>query len=140
MSDIQLHGTCVAIKNQAVLIAGKPGVGKTSLALQLIDRGAILIADDQTLISLEDGILIAMSTAPLQGMMEVRGIGICTFPYQEKSPLALYIEICDGELPERLPEPTFTVYHGIRVPSLKLIRNDPLGAIKIELKLALDLH
>ncbi|MBS0271140.1 MAG: aldolase [Proteobacteria bacterium] len=137
MSDIHLHSTCVAVKYQAVLIAGKPGMGKTSLALQLIDRGAILVSDDQTLISLEDGILIATSPASLRGRIEVRNIGICTLPFQEKSPLALCVEICENDFPDRLPEPAFTAYHDIQIPVLKLIKNDPLGAIKVELRLAM---
>ncbi len=131
MKEIQLHSTCIEIKGKAVLIAGKPGMGKTSLALQLIDRGAILVADDQTFISLESGILTTSPPLLLKGMMEVRGVGICTFPYQEKSPLALYVEICDDGISERLPEPMFTAYYGVQIPSLKLIKNDPLGAIKI---------
>ena len=131
---VSVHGTCVEIKGKAVLISGKPGVGKSSLALQLIDRGAILVADDQTLLSLEGGCLIARPPLSLKGLMEVRGVGICPFPYQEQSPFALSIEISEGKKLERLPKPTFVEYYGIKIPHLKLERDDPLGAIKIELK------
>ena len=48
MTSQSVHGTCVEINGEAILIKGDPGVGKSSLALQLIDRGALLIADDQT--------------------------------------------------------------------------------------------
>jgi len=66
--------------------------------------------------------------------MEVRGVGICPFPYQEKSPFALSVEISEDKKLERLPKLTFVEYYDIKIPHLKLKRDDPLGAIKIELK------
>ncbi|MBP6952104.1 MAG: HPr kinase/phosphatase C-terminal domain-containing protein [Alphaproteobacteria bacterium] len=135
MQQQPIHGTCVEINGKAVLISGKPGVGKSSLALQLIDRGALLITDDQTLINLTRDVLFVFAPPSLKGLMEVRGVGICTFPYQETAPLALCVDICDEKLPDRLPEPIFIEYYGVKVPCLKLIKNDPLGAIKVNLKL-----
>lgn len=131
---VNIHGTCVEIKGKAVLITGQSGIGKSSLALQLIDRGALLIADDQTLLRLEGDHLMAHPPLALKGLLEVRGIGICSFPYQEKSPLALSVEISEDKKRERLPESMFIEYYNIKVPHLKLPRNDPLGAIKIELR------
>lgn len=135
MKPLTLHGTCVDIRGSGVLICGKPGAGKSSLALQLIDRGATLIADDQTLLSLEGEKLALQSPASLKGIMEIRGVGLCSFPSQEKSYLKLFIEICEKEELERLPEPLFIKYYDLKVPLLKLKMHDPLGAIKVELKL-----
>ncbi len=135
-----LHGTCVEVSGKAVLITGKPGIGKSSLALQLIDRGAKLVADDQTLLRGERGIIMASPHPTLKGFMEVRGVGICPFPYQEKSPLYLCVNICEEKEPERLPEPTFIEYLGIEIPCLKLVKNDPLNAIKVELTIVLRDH
>ena len=44
--------TAVAIGGRALLIDGPPGSGKSSLALALIDRGALLIGDDAVHLSL----------------------------------------------------------------------------------------
>lgn len=137
MTELLLHGTCVEIQGKAVLVCGKPGTGKSSLALQLIDRGALLVADDQTFVRLEEGVLMASPPPNLKGLLEVRGIGICSFPYQGKSPLELCVDICEEREPERLPEPIFVEYHGVKVPSLRLVKNDPLGAIKVELRVGL---
>jgi len=42
----QAHqATAVAINGRAVLIEGPPGAGKSTLALALIDRGAVLVGD-----------------------------------------------------------------------------------------------
>lgn len=136
MSSVLLHGTCVEINGKAVLITGQSGFGKSSVALQLIDRGAMLVADDQTLISFIDGMLVALPPPTIRGLLEVRGVGLISYPYQEKSPLFLSVEICDDESYERLPEPLFIEYHECEVPLLKLKRGDPMSAIKIELKLS----
>lgn len=136
MSYLSFHGTCVEIKGKAVFITGVPGVGKSSLALQLIDRGAILVADDQTLITFEDGKLIARPPQTIKGLLEVRGVGLVSFPYQEKSELSLCVDICDDNSLQRLPEPVFFEYYDSKVPLLKLRRGDPMGAIKIELKVS----
>jgi len=134
-SGLAVHGTCVDIKGTGVLICGKSGAGKSSLALQLIDRGATLVADDQTLLSFERGGLVAQCPVSLRGVMEVRGIGLCAFPFQQKSYLRLCIEICEKQDLERLPDSLFVEYYEIKVPLLKLKKADPLGAIKVELKL-----
>lgn len=135
MTSLTLHGTSVDVKGNGVLICGKPGTGKSSLALQLIDRGAVLVADDQTLISLKEGKLTVQSPSALKGILEVRGVGLCPFPIQENSCLQLCVEICEKETLERLPEPLFIEYHTVKVPLLKIGKYDPLGAIKVELKL-----
>jgi len=134
-SKLALHGTSVEIQGSGVLICGKPGMGKSSLALQLIDRGALLIADDQTLLDLEGNKLILQPPPPLRGIMEVRGVGLFPLPFQEKSFLRLCIEISEREKLERLPKPIFIEYYGIKIPLLKLNKNDPLGALKVEMKL-----
>lgn len=137
MTSLTLHGTTVALKEKAVLILGKPGMGKSSLALQLIDRGAKLVADDQTCLTLEKDALYASCPAPLKGLMEVRGVGLCPFPSQDTVPLALVVELCEPQDLQRLPDPSFVQYHGIEVPSLKVASHDFLGAFKVEIKLNL---
>jgi HPr kinase/phosphorylase len=135
MKELLIHGTCVALNQKAVLICGKPGFGKSSLALQLIDRGATLIADDQTILILEKEKIMATAPLALKGLMEVREVGICSLSYQDKSPLKLCVDLCEENQLERLPKCNFAKHHGLRIPLLKLKKNDPLGAIKVELKL-----
>ena len=129
-----LHATCVSLQGRGVLICGKPGSGKSSLALCLIDRGAVLVADDQTSVIQEGEALIAQAPPSHKGLMEVRGLGICSFSYQERTPLSLWVELCDENDVERLPQPAFIEYNTIEIPLLKIKENDPLGGIKVELK------
>lgn len=45
------HGTALEWHGIGILLVGPPGSGKSELALKLIEQGAILIADDQVLLS-----------------------------------------------------------------------------------------
>ena len=63
--------TAVAIDGRALLIAGEPGLGKSSLALMLIDRGATLIGDDGIRIVEENGHPHAHPPMTTEGLIEV---------------------------------------------------------------------
>jgi len=72
-----LHGVFMEVFTIGVLITGGPGTGKSELALELLNRGHRLIADDApefTQISPE----IIDGTCPeaLQDCLEVRGLGV----------------------------------------------------------------
>jgi HPr kinase/phosphorylase len=72
-----LHGVFMEVFTIGVLITGKSGCGKSELALELLNRGHRLIADDApefTQISPE----IIDGTCPeaLQDCLEVRGLGV----------------------------------------------------------------
>ena len=95
-----VHAACVEWLGAGVLIRGKSGAGKSDLALRLIDAGAALVADDQVL--LENG--IASAPARLQGLLEVRGLGIVRLPFVEKTAVVLTIDLCSADEIERLPD------------------------------------
>ncbi|MEE4206306.1 MAG: serine kinase [Erythrobacter sp.] len=102
-----LQASAVAIAGRAVLIEGKPGSGKSSLALALIDRGAGLIGDDGVTLSRgADGGLIAAPPPHIAGLIEVRGIGIVQLEPAPPAPVALILALpSPGDPPpERLPE------------------------------------
>ena len=98
----QIHGTAIALNGRGVLLLGKPGSGKSDLALRLIDRGAMLISDDQTLLVRQGQQLIARAPGMIRGKIELRGLGIVTMPYVEDVPVALIVRL--GAEPMRMPE------------------------------------
>jgi serine kinase of HPr protein (carbohydrate metabolism regulator) len=128
-----LHASCVAIDGRAVLIAGDSGAGKSDLALRLIDRGAVLVSDDQVALSVEREQLLASAPETIAGQIEVRGLGIVAMPYRSPMPVALLIDLAAPI--ERMPEPARRELCGVSVPVLAL---DPFAAsapIKAELAL-----
>lgn len=71
-----LHACLLELYGMGVLIMGDSGIGKSEISLDLIKRGHRLVADDMVEISLVRGSLIGNCPDVLNGMMEVRGIGV----------------------------------------------------------------
>ncbi|HYZ48786.1 MAG TPA: HPr kinase/phosphatase C-terminal domain-containing protein [Sphingomonas sp.] len=125
-----IHATCVSIGGRAVLITGPSGGGKSDLALRLIDRGALLVSDDQVKLSADGGVLYASAPATIGGRMEIRGIGIVEAPHAGPTPVALRVDLM---LPvERMPEPASCDYCGIDVPLAALHPFEASAPLKVE--------
>ena len=132
-SSDRLHATTVAIDGVAVMIEGASGSGKSDLALRLIDRGAVLVSDDQTLVIRVGKTLRARPPSTIAGRIEVHGIGILAMPHVEDVPVGLLVRI-DGAI-ERMPERRARKIAGIDVRQFAV---DPFHAsapIKVELAL-----
>lgn len=72
-----MHGVLVEVFGIGVLIKGKSGIGKSETALELLERGHRLIADDTIEIkNYQDRDLIGRGTRIISHHMEIRGIGI----------------------------------------------------------------
>ncbi|WP_255418657.1 HPr kinase/phosphorylase [Paracoccus sp. JM45] len=112
---IQIHATTVAINGKGLVILGPSGSGKSSVALQLMAVGALLVADDRTDLRLSAGRLIAQAPHPLLGKIEARGVGILQATPSAPVPVT---QACDlGHMEEdRLPQLRHQEWLGIRVP------------------------
>ena len=98
------HATAVAIDGAGVLIIGPSGSGKSALALDLISRGGVLIADDRCRIVLRDDWPWLREPERLAGVIEARGVGLLRVPHVAAAPLRLVVDM--GEVSaERMPEP-----------------------------------
>ena len=127
-----LHATCVALEHQGVLLLGASASGKSDLALRMIERGAVLVADDQVELTVDP--YGAWATAPkrLRGLLEVRGIGILQLPYQRQIPVQLAVELLPPDAPmERLPEPRYFEILGRRIPLIAMHALVPSAPTKI---------
>jgi len=75
--NVTLHGVFLDVLGLGVLLTGASGIGKSELALGLINRGHRLIADDAVLFKRIDETTLSGSCPPLlQDFLEVRGLGI----------------------------------------------------------------
>lgn len=125
-----MHATCVAIGGHAVLLTGPSGAGKSDLAMRLIDRGAMLVADDYTLLTVVDGMLIADAPPTIAGRMEVRGLGIVARPARAAVPVALIVALAEED--DRMPEPERTTIAGVTVRRIVIDPRWPSAPIKVE--------
>lgn len=72
-----VHGVMLDVYGLGVLIQGRSGVGKSECALEMVERGHRLVADDIVILRrVGNEQLIASCSERLRYHMEIRGIGI----------------------------------------------------------------
>ncbi len=117
-----------------MLIEGASGAGKSDLALRLIDRGAILVSDDYTVVTRSGDALIASVPSSIAGQIEVRGLGIVRLAYRDKVRVALVVRLSDT--PERMPpRDDRRDVVGVAVPQVAVDARSASAPIKVELAL-----
>ena len=128
-----LHrASCVAIAGRAILIEGAPGSGKSSLALALIDRGAVLIGDDGVTLKVRGGKLYASPPPNIAGLFEVRNLGLLEFPTVADLPIALVVRL--DLAAERFIDAAEQVeLGGVALPMVRLWPGGEVLALKVEL-------
>jgi HPr kinase/phosphorylase len=73
----EVHGTLVDVYGVGLLFTGRSGIGKSECALDLVERGHRLVADDIVdVIRTSDSILIGRYRPLLQHNIEIRGVGV----------------------------------------------------------------
>ena len=113
-----LHGTVVAGAERGVLLIGASGAGKSALALNLMARGALLVADDRVRLDISGGHLLASAPVPLSGLIEARGIGLVRLSRSAQScRLGLVVDL-DRPPAGRLPPVERWWHRGIAVPCI----------------------
>ena len=130
----QFHSTSVVIEDLGVLIRGKSGIGKSDLALRLIDSGATLISDDLTICKKIGDYLYLYPHSKTKGLLEVREIGIMTVPYVENIKLNLVVELVEKKF-ERIPRVMNCSILGLKFPKIKIFGKSSSAVAKIKIKL-----
>ncbi len=127
-----IHGTLVDVYGVGLLYTGRSGIGKSECALDLIERGHRLVADDIVQIRRKSPTLIMGSGTEMLGHhMEVRGIGIINIErlfgirsirMQKRIEVLVKLEMWDETAQyERLGiEDRFTSILGVEVPMVKI--------------------
>ena len=111
-----IHATCVNLNTKGVLILGNSGSGKSDLALRLITLlSAKLVSDDRTEIFNDSGVIKAKSPKILEGLLEVRGIGIIKQDYLKETKVDVVIKITSEKV-ERMPMPQKYQLEGVDIP------------------------
>ena len=74
---IKMNGVLMDIMGQGILITGASGIGKSETALELVNKGYQLIADDVAEFFLDSNDdLVGRANEIIKNLMEVRGLGI----------------------------------------------------------------
>lgn len=102
-----VHGSLVDVYGIGLLLVGKPGIGKSEVALDLVERGHRLVADDVVIATKqEEAILMGAGTDLVQHFMEVRGLGLVdirsmfgirAIRFQKRIEMVVNMELWDDE-------------------------------------------
>ena len=95
-----IYGVMMNIYGRGIMITGKSGIGKSELALDLINRGHMLVADDRIDVTRVHNSINCTAPGLLKRMLEIRGIGIVDVTrmfganaYLNKCPLDFVIKL-----------------------------------------------
>lgn len=80
MSRVIANVTGVAVRKRVLLIEGPPKAGKSTLALALIDRGAVLVGDDAITVERQGDRITASPPPNTHGSIEIHNVGIVEMP------------------------------------------------------------
>jgi HPr kinase/phosphorylase len=129
---ISIHGSFVDVYGTGMLFIGKSGIGKSEVALDLVERGHRLVADDLIILTKKgEGILMGSGTNVAKHFMEIRGLGIIdvervfgirAIRYQKRLEIVVELEIWDDKTEYTrtgLDEEVVSI-SGVDIPYIKL--------------------
>ncbi len=104
---LSVHGSFVDVYGIGMLITGKSGIGKSEVALDLVERGHRLVADDVVILTKKgEGIVMGAGTELVKHFMEIRGIGILdvrsmfgirAIRFQKRLEVVIELEVWDDQ-------------------------------------------
>ncbi len=133
-----VHGTALCLNGTGVLIRGASSSGKSRLAYSLLHAEGLspvpppgtpseaptaLIGDDRLVLTEHGGKLNARAAHGLEGMIEVRGIGLVGTLYRPQAMLHMVIDLVPLGAMVRLPEPRMADLQDCSLPAFSI----PIG-------------
>ncbi len=108
---VHLHATALVLGEKGLLLRGPSGAGKSSLALALIaffeakGEFARLVGDDRVRVEAVHGRLVARPHPLIEGVLEVRGLGLSRLPCEPACILHALVDVrLPGQQLTRCPE------------------------------------
>ncbi len=123
MTTATIHATALILGHRGILIRGPSGSGKSALALSFLQSAkgtfARLVGDDRIRVEVAHGRLLVRPATALQGLIEIRGLGVARVPFEPLAVAHLVVDLAASDA-QRLPQSTdlVTSIEGIRLARL----------------------
>jgi serine kinase of HPr protein (carbohydrate metabolism regulator) len=110
MAAATIHASAILCGTCGILIRGPSGSGKSRLALSVLQTAsqgtsfARLVGDDRIHLEAAHGRLLMRPAKTLEGLIEIRGLGIRRLPFEPVAVVRLAVDLAASDA-ERLPEP-----------------------------------
>ena len=130
---MNFHGTAFILGDKGVLVRGRSGAGKTTLALSLIEmctargRFASLVADDQIFLEAHGGRLVCAVPESIAGLAEFRGMGPGGTAFEPWMIVDLVVNLVERDAAPRYSSGDDVVLEGCRIPCLELPKHEIAG-------------
>jgi serine kinase of HPr protein (carbohydrate metabolism regulator) len=130
---MNFHGTAFILGDKGVLVRGRSGAGKTTLALSLIEmctargRFASLVADDQIFLEAHGGRLVCAVPESIAGLAEFRGMGPSRTAFEPRMIVDLVVNLVERDAAPRYSSGDDVVLEGCRIPCLELPKHEIAG-------------
>ncbi len=129
---LSIHGSFVDVYGVGMMFVGNSGIGKSEVALDLVERGHRLVADDVVILTKKgEGILMGSGTNLVKHFMELRGIGIIdirsmfgvrAIRYQKRLEVIIELEVWNdkSEYTRTGLDSSFLTLLDVEIPHIKL--------------------
>ncbi len=127
----QFHATTIQLDGEGVMLCGPSASGKSDLGIRLIENGAKLVADDRTVLTLDNKKVLASVPKEISGKMEIRGLGIITIDVVVKTHLSMVVELVNAKDIKRYPVKKNIDLLGVTLPLIHLYAFEASAPVKI---------
>lgn len=133
-----VHGTAIVVGETGVLFVGPSGSGKSVTALRCLAsaraRGlyAALVSDDQTILEIAHGRVLARCPPSIAGVAEIRGTGLVDVAWRKSALLSAVVAPGEPDGAGRLPPSgEMAEIGGVRLPLARFFSALPLDPLEI---------
>lgn len=131
-AQVNVHGSFVDVYGCGILFTGGSGIGKSEIALDLVERGHRLVADDIVVFTKKrESILMGTGTSLVKHFMEIRGLGVIdvrqmfgirAIRFQKRLEIIVELEVFDPDREYNRTglDESLTELLGVEIPTIKL--------------------